>query len=578
MPLYMVEGYEKPAILHITSDWDITGYTWEVTGMFEDMNGDSMDHWFQPRACEVRVHCPFDWFSNAVPVTPGTVILTATVTDELGQTATTDPVAIQVMPARASISGRLLKTDGNPATGGEVFLTLNVDGKWGAIYYPDTFYTVTAADGTFSFDDILKLDEFQLEDMDFDENWNPTALTVNSAILNELTVHAAFLDANFHGNAGHSETTLPTGDLVLGDISLAETTAPVVVVNRPLDGSAVITGETLSLDAYIRAEVNPLSVTARTEWSGTDTVLTDAGEATDFRWGGRNGYHHLTGSVPVPDSPEVGAWFTPLKLTITATDGAGKSTVDTRTLQAFTLGSGDTLPVPEVHAVFPGISQSAPVDMPGMILPIQILDETGNPPAFFRFAAAKYDEADLYSGMGGGKNKTTRQRGKGIMSDGTNGYGELQNPDQFAATQRLRVAIQTGSDLWDSLYLNLDVPILDGFEAHPAADLAGDLSGWADTDVLLTSGTLLIDGNATFRNLIVATGATIEMSGSAALTVTGRLVLMPGATLSNINPGGTPKVSVSGTDLFLYGDYTGKGQPDPPITFTATGGIHEQNN
>ncbi|PJB81742.1 MAG: hypothetical protein CO090_03050, partial [Acidobacteria bacterium CG_4_9_14_3_um_filter_49_7] len=70
----------------------------------------------------------------------------------------------------------------------------------------------------------------------------------------------------------------------------------------------------------------------------------------------------------------------------------------------------------------------------------------------------------------------------------------------------------------------------------------------------------------------------IEMSGSAALTVTGRLVLMPGATLSNINPGGTPKVSVSGTDLFLYGDYTGKGQPDPPITFTATGGIHEQNN
>ena len=309
-------------------------------------------------------------------------------------------------------------------------------------------------------------------------------------------------------------------------------------------------------------------------------MLTDQGEATDFHWGGRSGYHHFTGSVPVPDSPEGWAWFTPLKLTITTTDGTGKTTVDIRTLQAFTLEGGDTLPVPRINAVYPNILQSAPVTMPGMILPIQVLDESGNPPEIFRFGAAKYSETDLDGDSSGeGKFKGNPVlRSKGIMNDGLNGYGELQDPDHYAAAQRLRLTLEAGSDGYSPLHMVLDVPILDGYEAHPAAELAGDLSGWVDRDIFLTSGTLLIDGTASFRNLVVATGATIEMSGNAILSVTGRLVLMPGATLSNINPGGTPKVPVNGTDLFLYGDYTGKGQPDPPFTFTASGGIHEQNN
>lgn len=579
LPLFMVMGHEKSALLHVTTDWDITGYTWNVTGMFDDMGEEYIDH--QSPAFEIRTHCPFDWFPDSIPTTPGTITLTATITDEFGQTAIADPVTIQVAPARAFVNGRLLKSDGTPATGGEILLTLDISSPWGEpIYDPDTFYTVTETDGTFQFTNILKLDRFRFEEVEHDEHGHPTALVTNTANLNELTVRGSLLNADFHGSAIHVETVLPSDDLTLGDITLTETDAPIVVPGEPLDGSAAVIGEAISVGVYIKGETDPVSVAARTEWSDTDTVLTDQGEATDFRWGGRAGYHLWTGFVPVPDSPQGWAWFTPLKLTITAIDGTGKSTVETRTLQAFGLGEGDTLPVPRINAVFPNILQSAPVTMPGMILPVHVLDESGNPPDIFRFSAAKYDETDLEGGGSGeGKFKGNPVlRSKGIMNDGLNGYGELQDPDHYAAAQCLRITIQAGSDGYPPLYLVLNVPILDNYEAHPAADLVGDLSGWVDRDIFLTSGTLLIDGDVTFRNLIIATGATIEMSGSAVLTVTKRLVLLPGATLSNINPGGTPKVSVTGTDLFLYGDYTGKGQPDPPFTFTASGGIHEQNN
>ena len=581
LPLYMADGGGKPALLHVTSDWDITDYNWTVNGIFEDGGQESPGHNSQSPAYEIDINCPPDWFPDDIPTTPGTVTLTATVTDEFGQTTTTDPVTIQVAPARASIAGRLLKSDGTPAAGAEVFLKLNVTDPWDEpIYNPDvSFYTVAGPDGTFQFTNILMLDTFRFEEVEYDDNGHAEVIP-NTATLNELTLRGSLLNADSHGTATHSETELPSGDLTLGDLTLTETAAPIVVAAQPLDGSAVVTGEAISIDAYVKADADPVSVMARTEWSDTDTVLTDQGEATDFHWGGRSGYHHFTGSAPVPDSPEGWAWFTPLKLTITTTDGTGKTTVDIRTLQAFTLEGGDTLPVPRINAVYPNILQSAPVTMPGMILPIQVLDESGNPPEIFRFGAAKYSETDLDGDSSGeGKFKGNPVlRSKGIMNDGLNGYGELQDPDHYAAAQRLRLTLEAGSDGYSPLHMVLDVPILDGYEAHPAAELAGDLSGWVDRDIFLTSGTLLIDGTASFRNLVVATGATIEMSGNAILSVTGRLVLMPGATLSNINPGGTPKVPVNGTDLFLYGDYTGKGQPDPPFTFTASGGIHEQNN
>jgi len=576
IPLFMVDGAWKPALLHVTSDWDVADYTWTLTGMFGDGGQEFPDN--QSPAYEIDINCPSEWFPDSIPVTPGTVTLTATVTDEFGQTVTTDPVTIQVVPARASVSGRLLESDGTPAAGGEVFLKLNINNQWGSIYHPDTFYTVAGTDGSFNFSNILKLDEFRWEDVDFDEQDHPVGLISNTATLNELTVSGSLLNADFHGSAVHVETALPSGDLAVGDMTLADSTDPVLVVAAPLDGSAAVIGEAVSIDAYVKADSDPVSVVARTGWSGTDTVLADQGEVADFRWGGRSGYHRFTGSVPIP-AGEGGEWFAPLALKVIATDGTGKTTKDTRTLQAFDLGESGVLPVPKINTVFPGTLQSAPVTMPGMILPLQILDESGMPPAFFRFAAAKYDPADIDDGgFGNGKSGGNPVINKGIMSDGSNGYGELADPDHYTAAQCLRFTLQAGSDEEDSLYLTLNIPVLAGYEAHDAAELAGDLSGWADKDVFLTSGTLLIDGDVAFRNLVVATGATVEMSGSASLTVTGRLVLMPGATLSNINPGGTPAVAVSGTDLFLYGDYTGKGQPGPPFTFTATGGIHEQNN
>ena len=84
--------------------------------------------------------------------------------------------------------------------------------------------------------------------------------------------------------------------------------------------------------------------------------------------------------------------------------------------------------------------------MPGLLLPVQLQDESGNPPDMFTFGPALYQAEDLDGAVMNYKKGKSKEQ-----LSGDRGYGELADPNRYAATQGIRLKFKImGASEWES--------------------------------------------------------------------------------------------------------------------------------